>query len=150
VPPKNATCPNAQNLTIPSSGTQSVPGSTAGLVDEYQTTPILCGATSGSLAHIGPQVYYRLNLTANTTYRFTLSPAYYGTMYLFGDHCNASQINADCASKGINGDVTSTIAPSTSGTITFKPSSTRHVRLAVDSRGRTPAYYGTFTLTITR
>ena len=142
-PPKNGTCAGATALTVPA----AVSGSTTGLTNEFGTQ-INCGNYSGVM--IGPQAYYKVNLTAGKTYTFTFTPGYYyARMYIFDGTCSATAINSDCGSGGKTGAVSGYITSGQSSTITFTPAMTGTYHVALDATYVNSSYgNGSFTLSV--
>jgi hypothetical protein len=148
VPPKNATCANAQTVAL-SSGTTTITGDTSGLANEFGTA-INCGGGSQSIMR-APQLYYKLALTAGKTYTFTLTASYYyKRLYIFGTTCTWNAINADCGSGGTTGVVSASSASSTQpAVVSFKPTTSGTYTVAVDGTYTSTAYNaGPFTLKI--
>ncbi len=142
--PLNVTCATAQKLTFVDSQA-SASGNTVGAKNEFGSS-IDCGNTS--YKYVGQQVYYKVSLTAGTTYNVRLKPAFYASMYIFrSSKCTAAGINGDCASNGKFGDYEYYVT--TYGkTIAFSPAASGDYTIAVDSRYA--SYAGSFDLTVTR
>ena len=148
--PSNGTCATAQQVTL-GSGATVIKGDTTGVANEFGTA-VNCG--SYDVYYTGGQLYYQVDLSAGTTYTFTLTPGAgfdEAALYVFGDSCSWSQINADCGSKGAAGHVVqaSTYQP---GSISFTPAKSGKYRFAVDSPNMDKAsggyYCGPFEVTI--
>jgi hypothetical protein len=137
VAPTNTTCATAKAVSF-SGGRITINGTNSGAPNEFGSS-ILCGY-SASYAQDGNQVYYKMTLTTGRVYKFSLTPTYIGSMYLFGTTCTATAINNDCGSGGTTGAVNYLIQRNTTGTMVFKPSATRTYTLAVDSIYYTPSY----------
>ena len=125
----NTTCAKAQRLALVN-GTGAVSGSTSSSSNEYGTS-INCGSSSSVMR--GPQTYHKVKLTGGKTYKFTLSPQYYGArMYIFTG-CGVTKINADCSSGGKTGAVSASITRGRSGSVFFKPLASGDFIVAIDS-----------------
>jgi hypothetical protein len=148
VPPKNATCGNAQTIAL-SSGTTTIKGDTSNLANEFGTA-INCGGGTQSIMR-APQLYYEIALTAGKTYTFTLTASYYyKRFYIFGTTCTWQAINTDCGSNGKTGIVSTHITSSSQpAVVTFKPITSGTYTVAVDGTYYNTTYNaGAFTLTI--
>lgn len=142
--PGNVTCTKAQILSL-SSGTVTVTGSTEGIPNEFGSG-INC--KHNYYTYPGSQLYYKVWMSAGKTYRVTLSPSYYASMYLFRTNCTPSAINTDCGSGGASGAVLPYIYKGQNGVILFKPAKAGYFTIAVDGRYTTSYYSGSFTLTV--
>lgn len=138
--PKNTTCATAETITL-TAGKATVKGTTLGATNEFGTQ-IVCNQPPG-VNMAGPQVYYKVALTAGKSYRLTYSPQYPGRWYLFGGVCQPAQINTDCAASGIGGDLVQT---GQTMTRTYSPTVTGTYTIAIDSRNA--ANFGDFELAI--
>ncbi len=137
----NSTCAKAQKLTL-TAGKITVKGTTFGAKNEYGKS-IRCG---GSSDFDGNQLYYAVDLKAGKAYRMTLAPSFSAQLYAFASTCNATGINAACASKGVTGHVSGTIGSGSSGSFVLNPKTSATYRVAVDSPYTTSS--GSFSLTI--
>jgi hypothetical protein len=145
-PPTNTKCSNPKQLTL-TGGKVTVKGTTAGVANEFGNQ-ITCGYSS-SYALQGPQVYYSVALTAGKSYKISLTPSYYGAVYLFNSLCTAAAINGSCGSGGGTGAVDNYIYPNNTESITFTPKTSGTWKIAVDSRITSSGYNsGSFTLTV--
>jgi hypothetical protein len=126
--PKNTTCATAQTITL-TGGTATVKGTTLGAQNEFGTQ-IRCNQPP-QVNMAGPQVYYKVALTAGKSYKLTYSPQYPGRWYLFGAVCQPAQINTDCAASGIGGDLVNT---GDTMTRTYSPTVSGTYTIAIDSR----------------
>jgi hypothetical protein len=141
LPPANSTCATAQAITL-LAGKATVNGSTVGAKDEFST--LKCG---GYTSFAGPQVYYKVNMTAGKSYKLTLTVSGFSAyLYAFPSSANCAQsaIETACASKGTSGDKWGSVY--SSSTYTFSPGTSGTYVLAVDSSSST--YAGDFTLAI--
>ncbi len=138
--PKNTTCANAETLTL-TNGAATVKSTTLGAQNEFGTQ-IRCDRPP-MVNMAGPQVYYKVAMTAGKTYRLTYSPQYPGRWYLFGGVCQPAQINTDCAASGIGGDL---VMPGDTMVRTYSPTVTGTYTIAIDSRNTTS--FGDFELTV--
>jgi hypothetical protein len=138
-PPTNSSCAKPQAMTW-SGSKASVTGDTSLSSNEF--TGIKC---SGSAYFEGPQLYYKVALSAGKTYLVTLTPSvsFDGALYGFpaATACSAVAINPACyytysSQYGKGAPDTMKITPPTSGDWV----------IAVDSI--TPAYFGSFSLTV--
>ena len=141
-PPANDTCAKAKALTF-SAGKISEAGDTSKSANEFGTA-ITCGGFS---PYDGPQLYYKVKLTAGKLYSVqvtpgaTFDPALYALPASSG--CTSSGVSAGC-----KGQVTDVIGKGSSGveTLTLKPSLTEEWLLVVDAY--TASEKGKFTLTV--
>jgi hypothetical protein len=125
-PPSNATCATAQQITL-TNGSALVNGTTIGAANEFAT--LQCG---GGTSFAGPQVYYTVDLTASTTYRFNLTPTFDGYIYLFKNAaCTENAIETDCSGTTDGGYLE--VAYDESGDIIFTPTSAGTYYVGVDS-----------------
>ena len=153
VPPTtNSTCAKAQVLTL-TGATATVTSDTCTASDEYSA--LTCGLFgSSSLTLNGPQLYYRVALTASKNYKLSLTTTTRGgALYVVPQTTcsNAAAIQIACSSKGSTGDAK--IAPyAATTTLSFTPSVGGDHLIAVDApkvpvAGLTTC--GQFTLTVT-
>ena len=141
-PAQNSTCATAKLLTLPAGGKVTESATTAGAKDEFPT--ITCGS---NYTMDGPQMYYKVMLSANKTYRVSWTPQFtYSRVYLFGGSCSAAAIQQACSSKGKTGAYSGPTAAGQENSFTFKPSTNGYYTIAVDSR--VSSYSGKFTLTV--
>ena len=138
-PPANSTCATAQTLTL-TNGKAAVKATTLGAPNEFGTQ-IVCNQTQG-VNMAGPQVYYKVTLSAAKTYKMVFSPQYPARWYLFGNSCQVADINATCAASGIDGDLVN----NTTDTRLFTPLADGTYTIAIDSRNDTN--YGAFDFSI--
>lgn len=139
VPADSDRCGGGPLLDL-SSGKVVHQGTTAGANNEFGKA-IRCAAPQG-LA--GPQQYFRVEVVAGMTYRFTLRPTFQAVLYLFSG-CTENIINADCGSGGATGAVAGPIPAGSEGKLLFFPEVSGTFLLAVDSRSAAEA--GAFELT---
>jgi len=141
--PYNSACSKAKALSL-STGKVEVQGTTSGAQNEYGSS-IACGHSY--YTYSGPQVYYRVPLSAAKSYVFTLKPKFDNArFYVFGNQCDAGAINKDCSSKGYSGEVSGSISPGGYGIKIFSPATSGDFTVAVDSTA--PKFFGGFSLTI--
>jgi hypothetical protein len=146
-PPTNSTCAGAQTVTL-SGGGATVSGDTTNVPNEFGTA-INCGSFSLNDILLGSQLYYKVALTANTTYTFTFTPYYsYARLYIFTDTCTFSTINSDCGSVGKTGLITSTASSGSPVNVTFTPTTSGTYKFAVDATRTYTSADGPFTVTI--
>ena len=138
-PPVNERCNHARLLKL-TGGKVTVQGTTTGASNEFGMS-VTCGNT---FALDGPQVYFRVQLTAGASYEVALTPTFPARLYLFGDTCTPSLISTQCKSSGLSGPL---VDPNTTKKVTVKASKTGTHTLAVDSRSN--PWHGGFELTIT-
>ncbi len=138
----NATCATASVVTL-QNHLATIEGDTAGAGNEFST--VKCGLTS---ALNGPQVYYRLNMTAGIPYKLSLATAFDGYLVVFSGaaSCQAGAIDTDCASAGATGQVLA--VSNTQKTLVFTPKTTGAYYLAVESTDVKTGYYGYFKLDV--
>jgi hypothetical protein len=126
-----------------------IEGDTIGASNEF--SQLSCGqpsTSSGKVPYlVGPQLYYKAELTAGEKYRINLKPTFSAGLYLFSasSGCQESGIETDCSSGGASGDVIG-VSADASADLYFEPSKTGTYLLAVDSVH--PIFYGPFTLSI--
>jgi len=122
--PSNARCSAARLITL-NNGRATVKGDTLGAKNEFGTS-VNCGNAMGPWK--GPQLYYKVKLTAGKTYKITMDPDK-GDMSLYAfpasTACSASAINFACAAYsrdmpdlpgGVNGKAESLLlTPKTTG-----------------------------------
>ena len=138
----NTTCAKATVLTVPAGGKVTVSSTTAGAKDEFSS--ITCGS---SYTMNGPQVYYKVLMSAGKTYRVSWTPEFtYSRVYVFGTTCSATSLQKDCSSKGASGAYSGPTASGQENTITFKPKTKGYYTIAIDSR--VSSYSGKFKLTV--
>jgi hypothetical protein len=143
--PANGRCATAQELTISSGQATTVKGDTTAVPNEFGTA-INCGKGSSGVVE-GSQLYYKVALTAATTYAIEVAPKFTGgRLILFAASCDAASINTDCASAGATGLVSSFLSTSQPNTFEFTPSQSGDYHLLIDST--TTNGFGEFTLTI--
>lgn len=123
------------------SGTKTFTGNTSEATNEFGQW-LDCG---GSTPLVGPQLYYRVDLVAERTYRFTLEPEFEAYFFLTSS-CGVTAMNIECASGGSSGSVVGPIAAGEKGTLTFKVKNSGTYHLAVDSRAA--ANSGAFSFTV--
>lgn len=132
-PPQNAKCSGAQLVKLASGATTTVTGNTENIPNEFGTA-INCGSYSTYDILLGSQLYYKVALTAGTSYTFTFTPNYsYGHLYLFTDTCNYATINTDCGSSGSSGFKTPNTGNGSPKSVTFKPTKSGIYKFAVDA-----------------
>jgi|GEM_PF-3881172 hypothetical protein len=123
------------------SGTKTFTGDTSEATNEYGHW-LDCGGTTPL---VGPQLYYRVDLVAERTYRFTLSPEFEAFFFLTSS-CGSTAMNIECSSGGSSGIMTGPITAGETGSITFKVKNSGTYHLAVDSAAATNA--GAFSFTV--
>jgi hypothetical protein len=140
-PPKEAACRSPRELKL-QSGNVTIKGTTLGSSDESGD---LIGCGTG-VTFRGPQVYYVVELKANTSYRIELSPGFPAGLYLFSEKaaCVAENIDRDCSTR--EGNVMVGVPAGASHATRFTPSSDGRYVIAVDSLEARAA--GDFTLSI--
>jgi hypothetical protein len=145
-PAANSACAKAQLVTVAAGKVTTIRGDTTKATNEF--SGLKCG---GSTALAGPQRYYKVNLSANTTYRINLSPEFTsfsgtGYLYVFSDaaKCTEAGIEADCAG-GKSGDKLA-VASSKTGDLFFTPPVGGPYYIGIDSASA--AAEGPFTLQI--
>ena len=139
--PTHGTCLSAKSLTLVS-GKVSLKGTTLGSKNE-NSKQIGCGL---GVDFDGPQVYYSVSLQSATWYRFSLSPDFPASLYVFNSAgtCKAANIEADCG--GISGTVLPLVSKGTTGATAFRPLSSGTYLVAVDALD--PKAWGDFGLAI--
>lgn len=133
-------CTGAIAVTL-TAGKALVNGTTSGAVNEFGDK-VRCGETA---ALSGPQRYYKLPMTAGSTYRLQLKPQFDAALYLFGE-CSQTLINVDCASDGATGLFSGTVTQGSTETFFFEPPATGTYFIAVDSANASAA--GAFELQV--
>ena len=142
-PLTNSLCAGATPLIWTGKKNIIVNGTTSTAANEYGTS-INCG--NYNTVFPGNQRYYKVQLAAGMTYRFTFAPKYsYARMYIF-QSCGIGNINAACGSSGKTGAVSDSISSGQSGFVVFKPATSGAWIVALDSTH--PNYKGSYTLTI--
>jgi len=146
-PPTNTTCAAAEAITVG----QAVSGDTIGAPDEFAT--IACGAQPSPPStkvpfFIGPQLYYKVNLSQGTQYRINLKPGFFARLYVFhgGAACNPTSIEAACASQSGKGAAIE-VGMDGIGDLQLTPEKGGEHVVVVDSTS--PLFYGPFTLQVT-
>ncbi len=135
-------CAAAKPLTLVA-GRASVAGSTTGGTNEFGQT-VTCGGPAGLT---GPQVYYRVQLSAAKDYVIALKPAYSrAALYVFGGVCTAAAVDAACGSKGKTGAVSLGTTAGDRVELLFSPTASGQYTVAVDGRGA--GNYGAFELSV--
>jgi len=134
----NDKCSTPEVLTLVS-GTVTKTGDTTNATNEF-STDVDCGETSFD----GPQVYYKVSLTAAKTYKVTMTPtgwdgALYG--FLAATSCAGTDIDTACT-----GHASDKIGSGAGETILLKPTANEDWIIAVD--GWTSSASGPFTLQI--
>jgi hypothetical protein len=109
-------------------GKALVKGTTSGAINEFGEK-VRCGEATGL---VGPQRYYKVQLSSGTTYRLQLRPQFEAALYLFVE-CSQTLINVDCASGGATGLFSGTVANGATKTMFFEPTVTGTHYIAVDS-----------------
>ncbi len=142
----NGTCAKAKSLTF-TSGAVKVSGDTTGVPNEFGTA-INCGNYK-SIPY-GSQVYYKVMLSAGKKYSISLTPDFSSAkLYIFGNSCAETSINAACSSKGKTGDVyAGFFSKGKTGTMAFTPQATGQYIIAVDATSDSSYAFGTFSLEI--
>ena len=148
-PPTNDVCSKAQKITLVN-GKGSVSGSTTGAKNEYGTS-VGCKQTTGGqpIGMDGPQLYYKVSMTAGNTYDITLAPSYsYAGYYVFrAASCgSATNINNDCVGGSSAHGANDLSITGSSDTMKFTPTLSGDYVIAVD--GRRPQDHGAFTLSV--
>lgn len=132
-PPQNATCAQAEQLTLVG-GKASVTGYTGATLTPDEAIVVTCGSTS---AFDGPQVYYQFDAQAGQAYDLALTATASSGIYLyvFGSSCAEADVEADCASGGGAGAVLgSSVSSGSTRNMTFIPDTTGSYTIAVDSK----------------
>ncbi|MCK5799278.1 MAG: hypothetical protein KAI47_18935 [Deltaproteobacteria bacterium] len=142
-PPTNGICAKADPIAL-IAGKATVNGSTLGLVNEYGTS-VDC---TSSPDYDGPQAYYKLTAAAGKVYKLDISADFSGYWYIFrAANCgNATSINGDCGSKGVDGANPGYFSVSSSNSIGFRPTQPGDYIIAIDSSY--PSDFGTFKLDV--
>jgi hypothetical protein len=122
-------------------GKALVKGTTSGAINEFGDK-LRCGEATGLP---GPQRYYKVQLSASTTYRLQLKPQFEAVLYLFVE-CSQTLINVDCASGGATGLFSGLVASGATKTMFFEPTVTGTHYIAVDSASSSAA--GAFELQV--
>lgn len=140
-PASNDRCADAEEIILSQGGAATVTGNTgAGARDEFPE--LQC---TGSSPLDGPQLYYRVALTAGTTYRVALSPEFKAFHYIFSSvGCEEASIVVDCKSGGATGDAPLLEWGNESREIYFTPQTSGPHVITVDS----PDDRGAFTLRV--
>ncbi len=141
-PPAHSVCAKAKELKLVS-GKGSATGDTAAAVNE-NGSKVACG---GYVYMTGPQLYYKVALKAKQAYKLTLSPSFFGYLYVFPENgCGSvTSINTACGTSG-QGTLAGTVGPGTSGSAVFTPGTSGTYVVAVDSAAAKNA--GTFSLSV--
>ncbi len=143
--PTNTTCANATQLNF-FNGKTVVMGETHESFSPDEFSNVAC---KGSFTMDGPQVYYKFDAKANTTYKIKLDhlAGYYVYFYVFGNTCTEAAISADCSSGGTTGTYSgSSVAAGKSKEIIFTPQAAGTYHIAIDSG--LSYYSGRFNLTV--
>lgn len=99
--PSNTTCQTAEAVTLDSAGTAHIGGDTALSTDQFPT--LQCG---GTVPMAGPQLYYKVDMVKDTTYRVSLKSTFDAFMVLFSTiTCSEGAIETECGTAGITGDM---------------------------------------------
>ena len=128
-PPAHEACSMAKVLTL-TGGKVSETGDTSKANNEFGSS-VTCGGTS---PYVGPQLYYRLKLTAGTFYSVKVTPG-----PLFDPTLYALPTSSGCTSGGVSlgctGQVSDVTGTGSSGveTLTLKPTITEEWFLVVDA-----------------
>ncbi|MFT5434467.1 MAG: hypothetical protein ACI9OJ_005180 [Myxococcota bacterium] len=136
--PANSVCAGAEHLTL-TDGSVSIVGTTTGADDEFGTA-VTCGT---GFWLDGPQVYYTVDLMAEHTYDFTFTPSFGARAFLFGDTCDAAEIQSQCSSSAISAEL---VATNATKSYSVTPGADGRFTFAVDSRAY--AWFGRFELSI--
>ena len=146
-PPTNTACAKAEAITVG----QAVSGDTIGVADEFAT--LHCGAQPSPPStkvpyFVGPQLYYRVNLSQGTQYRVNLKPGFFAWLYVFhtGAACDPTSIEAACASQGGKGGAIA-VSMDGIGDLQLTPEKSGEHVVVVDSASA--VFYGPFTLQVT-
>lgn len=139
-PPLHQRCAQAKALVL-SQGAVMVEDSTIGATDEFGEA-VSCG--SGYWLD-GPQVYFTFEAEAGASYDIGLAPTFGARIMLFGDTCDVAQVQAQCMSGAIPGEL---VSQNTSEGFTFVAATAGTQTIAVDSRAYT--WYGEFSLSIVK
>jgi hypothetical protein len=126
-------------------GSFTFTGDTSTGVDEFPE--LTCGSTQVAISLDQRQVYFRLQAATLRTYRFRLTPSFYGFVYVFPESaaCDGAAIQAACSSAGESGMVSRIVNPRQTGESIFQPAFGGTYFLAVDS----DTSAGPFELTVT-
>lgn len=140
-PPQNSRCAAPSALDI-SSGKATVKASTLGAANDFQKT-LTCNLGK---EFDGPQLYYKVALTAGSWYRLSLSPQFAGGLWVAGSgaNCLAQNINLDCG--GVTGTVLPLVDKGKTGSTLFRPLLSADYVVAVDALD--PQAAGDFSLTV--
>ena len=141
-PPAHSACAKAAELKL-TAGKGSVTGDTASAINE-NGSKVACG---GYTYMTGPQLYYEVALTAKQAYKLTLSPSFYGYLYVFPfNGCGSvASINTACGTSG-QGVLAGPVGAGTSGSVVFTPGTSGTYVVAVDSAAGSSA--GAFSLSV--
>ena len=139
-PAANAACAKATELKLVG-GKVSTSGDTRDAVNEYGSQ-ITCNSSSYLT---GPQLYYKVALTAKQAYKLSLTPSYHAHAYVFPQNgCGSvASINKACGSSG-SGVHGGPMGPAVATSVVFTPSTSGSYVVAVDSSSASQA--GPFTL----
>lgn len=135
-------CAAAKALTLVA-GRARVTGTTVGAANEFGEA-ITCGGAAGLT---GPQVYYRVQLSAAKDYVISLTPSYSrAALYVFNGACTAAAVSSACGSKGKAGAVSLGTTAGDKVELLFSPTASGLYTVAVDGRGANN--YGAFELSV--
>jgi hypothetical protein len=126
-------------------GTFRFAGDTSTGVDEFPE--LTCDSTQVAISLYERQIYFRLQATALRTYRFQLTPSFYGFVYVFplAAACDGAAIEDACSSAGETGMISRIVNPRQTGASIFQPAFGGTYFFAVDS----DTSAGTFEITVT-
>ena len=141
-PPANTTCAKASELKL-TAGKGSVSGDTGDATNEYGSA-VACGGTAYMS---GPQLYYKVALTAKQPYKLSLTSSFFGYLYAFPQNScgSVSSINTACGTSG-SGVKTGPVGPGVAGTTIFTPTTSGTFVVVVDSASS--LHGGPFTLAV--
>ena len=120
-------------------------GDTSTGVDEFPE--LTCDSGQVAISLYERQIYFRLQASALSTYRFQLTPSFYGFVYVFPliAACDGAAMQEACSSAGETGMVSRIVNPGQTGASTFQPALAGTYFFAVDS----DTSAGTFEITVT-
>jgi hypothetical protein len=111
-----------------SNGPLALTGDTRGADDEHPD--LTCESPHVAFSFDQGQRYYRFEAEEGRTYDFSLTPSFYGFLYVFPESvgCTVDAIQAACSSDGESGMVSPIVNPGTTGRSSFlAPASERYV-----------------------
>ncbi|MBW2733626.1 MAG: hypothetical protein JRH20_14655 [Deltaproteobacteria bacterium] len=124
------TCRRAPKVTLVG-GQATIEDDTSKYEDEF--SDLVCGG--GAYDELdGAQAYYRFDGKKDHWYRLSITPTFSAVLYVFtNSRCTEASIEADCASEGATGDLSSTTYSNLPRSFYFKAPQDGEIYVAVDS-----------------